>query len=224
MKFLLSSNKKKLVFSLWIIAFGFGLTACKEEASAKPETPLPCAQLPSCIATLRPHLIRKIMVNKSDGHKISLEEIQKYDLSFPGSTNYTNSEEWSVFYKFSSSADIQRLQSMVSESSNGGELIFTISNRVDGLGTGNPELMIIIPGFKEKFCQKIINEVMGVQSLQEKAAIPKIDELPNLLSHPEMAGDDGIVTLPRILKERDWDSGCFEAQGKYYYFYTLYSF
>lgn len=226
MKFLQNNNRAFLMLSFGLLTLSFGLIACKEDASARSETALsmPCAQLPSCISMIRSSLIRKIIANEEDSDKISLEKIQKYDLNFPGSINYKNSKEWSIFYGFSSSPEIQRLQSMISESSDGGELVFTISNRVKGLGTDAPELMVIIPEFEEKFCQSVIKDVMGIQSPKVKVAIPKINEPPNLLPHSEMAGVDGIVTLPRILKEYDWDSGCFEAQGKYYYFYTLYSF
>ena len=189
---------------------------------------MPCAQLPSCVSFIKTALVRKIIDSKS-GDKISLEEIQKYDLNFPGSVKYKDSKEWSIFYGFSSlelSKETQHLQSMVSASSNDGKLIFTISNRVEGLGTEAPELMAIIPNFKEIYCQKVMQDLSGIQSTTEKVLIPKINEPPNLLPHPEIVAKESIVTLPRILKgtKRDWDSGCFNAQGKYYYFYTLYSF
>ena len=226
-------NKKTRLVAcgLWLVACGLWLVACKQEGraetSSKTSLMMPCAQLSSCVSGLRSSLVRKIIENNGSD-KISLEEIRKYDFNFPDSVNYKNSKQFSIFYG-SSSSDFykkqnQTFQSMIKESSNNGEIIYTIANRVNGLGTEAPELVAIIPNFKEQFCQKIMNDAEGIRSLKDKARIPRIDNSPNLLPHSEMVNEKDIITLPHILKQRDWDSGCFEAQGKYYYFYTLYSF
>lgn len=220
MEITLKNRKFRLVAcGLCLIAFGIGLVACKQEGKAeisnKTSRLMPCTQLPSCIASLKTPLIRKIIDNNGTD-KISLEEMRKYDLNFPDSTNYKNSKQFSVFNSYPSPAEINEILTIVEGSSNSGSLIFTVANRVDDLGTDAPELIAIITNFKEDLC-------LGVNKNGTDTKIPEVIDAPNILAHPDLPSEGDIRTFPQVLN-KNGRSGCFGAQGKYYYYYVLYVF
>ncbi len=216
MKITFKSKKFRLVAcGLWLVACGLLLVACKQESRAEISASAPCAQLPSCIAALRSSITRKV-IGDYGVNQVSLDEFRIYDLSFPNSENYLNSPKLSVFYGSPSSIP-SIISTEIKTVSSESDLVLTVANRVTGMGTDAPELLAIVPNVTKEAC-RTFNMSLGMDGIAQS------NTSPNLSPYPEFVSSEKVKEIPRKLRRDDIDTGCFESQGNYYYYYTLYVF
>ena len=120
----------------------------------------------------------------------------------------------------------------LSDISSVSNFIFTFGNRIDGLGTDNPELIIIVPDVIEDACEAVIERIeTGKNSPNaKKVAIPKIKFKPDITIHrgaETQVIEEEIVSLPYIEglgQNNDRPMGCIKYEGINYFYHTVFSF
>ncbi len=183
-------------------------------------------QLPSYAAEIRTianriFLREKIISETQSSPK--LEDIKKLDFVRADEAGFGSNPRWEVFNEYNGGEKInKKYHSIIQQSSKIGKYQFTFSNRIDGLGTEQSELLAILPNVNKKVCEGIIRKIYGIPDPTVVMDIP-ISRAPNISSQ----NDEEIISLPAIrLKawKNEFISGCFQADNIYYYYDVLYSF
>jgi hypothetical protein len=192
----------------------------QQNPSSEVSAPMIVRNIGSYPSAIRSALFKKI-ISKSGTEEISLSEIKKFDLNLPQSLEYNEDEDWSIFSQ-KDALDIEGyeiIKSAVSQRDNQ-EYILTLSNRIADMGTGEPELLAILPHIKREVCQAVIKNRNDLSQM-DNPIIVSLDRPPNLTPHPQVVEESAIVTLPRNLRP---SAGCVENGGIYYYYQLIYEF
>lgn len=197
------------------IVFGILLLALISVAQAS----VSMDTLDSYALALRTALTRKLIVNTGSVN-VSFEEIQKYDLNSPESSSYEDSKNWSIFYEYKDHLDFSKYQSLLDTAAVNGNFFVTLSNRIEGLGTDKPELLVIATNLREAPCKSVIKTAFLDNSISKNIQIPILDMPPNLLPHPQIVSAEKIIELPNNPISR----GCVQAGGTYYYYELIKEF
>lgn len=188
------------------------LVGCKEEE--KPKTDTNEGAWPNTIYTFPMEAERVLNKQTEPGKVLSPQELQKYDLELPGTTNYQNSDQYSIFkghqglYRLS----ISRYEVPIQSSAHG-EALFTLSNSVSGFGTDQPDLLWVIKDLNDDAC-----DFLNYERSKAGLDISKLSQKPNLTSFPQIDVSDSIV----LIDSDGAKTGCIKNGERNYYFYVVY--
>lgn len=137
--------------------------------------------------------------------------VEKLDFSIPGSPGYGDHPEFEIFNPAGGQStyvtdprSLEYWKTYMDEF----QIIFSLENKIPGLGSGKSELLAIAPKIKKYSCE-LINKNSGNQ------IIPELKKI-GLTPHPQELPDTELVILPEGQKD-----GCVKTLDGYYYYQIL---
>ena len=135
--------------------------------------------------------------------------LEKLDFSWPGESEYGVEPEFEIFNQLGGQiqpvTDSRALQYWEDYTDNF-RFVFTLGNKVKGLGSEQTELVAILPKMKKQPCELINHQL-------NENEIPGILKI-NLMPHPQEVPEDEVVELRS-------QYGCVETSEGYFYYHVL---
>jgi hypothetical protein len=156
-----------------------------------------------------------------DSFNPTLEDIQQLSFAMPGEVGYGTNPKWEIFEeKKDGKATLGNIHEKISQNFENGRFYISLSNRIEGLGSKQPELMAIFPHFPSHLCERAIGKVFKIP---EEGLIIPISDPPNLISPPAIAQEKniGIVPLIESWPYEDMIMGCYRDKNDVHYYYQV---
>ena len=191
---------------------GIGIT----DSSASPHT---IFSFPRSVGT---ELTRALIKKYGRFEKLNISDVTKFDLNLPDSPDRTGSGDLSIFHdldkkKLNELLELSEIYKLVTKS---GKQIFTLGNRISGLGSDQPELLFFISDVREDVCEAVNKQMLSSSESQHDELIPLLTIKPNLTPYPALPSSEEITTIDY----RGYAFGCFKSGETNYFFQVIYVF
>jgi len=149
-------------------------------------------------------------------NKMTIEDVYKLDFSEPGTEGYGVNPEYGVFHPLGGGSVYHKDMSInFKEYADDPKFIFTVGNRVSGMGTDKSDLIMVFPHIYEAICKRIHQEY-GPEG-HVKMDIPVLEGDINLMKFSQVPPESEIATLP------EQKFGCVRTPSGLNYYYVLYA-
>lgn len=139
------------------------------------------------------------------------DDILLLDFSYPNDASYGDKPQYEVFNPLSGDATPPtQINDIYKKYADNPQIIFTLGNKVEGLGSDKAEIVAIMPRVHEDICESIHKKQVQGATLE----IPTASSAPNLTPYPTIVDRENIYTLPSR-------HGCIKTPSGFYYYRAL---